>query len=125
MVGGAQTVERQQQHLDIGLQAGVPVDLGTELQRLAGGVGTIGSGMKHGAAVAQSGNAVPVQQVRIDASNLRRGVGSQSHRAARKLVDQFESLQIQCLAGSGQQRFQMFEQRRHHQLIAIATGGIE
>jgi len=125
VVGCAQAVERQQQHLDIGLQTGMSEYFSTELQRLASGMRPVGPGMKHGAAIAKAGNALAVQQVRVDAGDLGRGVGSQSHRAARKLVDQFERLQVECLASSGQQRLQMFEQRRHDQLVAIATGSVK
>ena len=45
--------------------------------------------------------------------------------AARQLVDQLEGLQVERFAGAGEQRFQVLEQRRHDQLVAIAAGGVE
>ncbi|MNS65151.1 hypothetical protein D3C72_983010 [compost metagenome] len=101
------------------------VDLGAELQRLAGGVRAVGPGMDHRAAVAQARHAVAVQQVGIDARHLGGGVGTQAHAAAGELVDKLEGLEVERLAGARKQRLQVLEQRRHHQLVAIATGGIE
>jgi hypothetical protein len=63
--------------------------------------------------------------VGVDARHLRRGVGAQAQGAARELVDQLEGLQAQRLAGAGEQGFEVLQQRRHHQLIAIAARGIE
>ena len=45
--------------------------------------------------------------------------------AAGELVDQLEGLQVQRLAGAGEQRLQVLQQRRHHQLVAVAAGGVE
>jgi len=122
---GFQAFQRQRQHFEVGLQPGMAIDFGAELQRLAGGMGLAGPGVQHRAAIAQAGHALPVEQVRIDTGHLRRGVGPQAHHAARELVDQLEGLQIQRFAGAGEQRLQMFQQRRHHQLVAKAAGGVE
>jgi hypothetical protein len=61
----------------------------------------------------------------VDAGDLRRAVGTQAHHAAGELVDQLEGLQIQRLAGAGQQRLQVLQQGRHDQLIAIAAGHVQ
>jgi hypothetical protein len=61
----------------------------------------------------------------VDASDLGGGVGPQTQCAARQLVHQLECLQIKRLARAGEQGLQMFQQRWHDQLIAIATGGIQ
>ena len=53
------------------------------------------------------------------------GVGTQTQGAARELVHQFEGLQVEGFTRTGQQGFQMLQQRRHHQLVAIATGGVK
>jgi hypothetical protein len=63
--------------------------------------------------------------VGVDARHLRRGVGAQAQRAAGQLVDQLEGLQPERLAGAGQQRLQVLQQGRHHQLVAIGTGGVQ
>ena len=101
------------------------VDLGAELQRLARGMRAARARMQHRAAVAQARDALAVEQVGIDAGDLWRAVGAQAHHAARELIDQLEGLQIERLAGAAEQRFQMFQQRRHDQFIAIATRCIE
>ena len=120
-----QAVERQALHLDVGFEPGVAVDLGAELQRLARRMRAVGPGVQHRAAVAQARHARAVEQVRVDARDLRRGVGAQAHAAAGQLVDQLEGLQVERVAGAGQQRLEVLEQRRHHQLVAVATGGVE
>ena len=38
-----------------------------------------------------------------------------------QLVDQLEGLQVERLAGAGEQRLDVLEQRRHHQLEAVAA----
>ena len=122
---GLQAVERQRQDFEVGLAAGVAIDLGAELQRLARGVRALGLRVHHRAAIAQARHGLPAQQVRIDARHLRRGVGPQAKRTAGQLVDQLEGLQIKGFAGAGEQRFEVLEQRRNHQLVAIRAGGVE
>ncbi|MCC2636251.1 MAG: hypothetical protein K0S48_4137, partial [Ramlibacter sp.] len=124
-LGGLQAVQRQQQGLEVGFEAGVAVDLRAELHRLAGGMGAVGAGVQHRAAVAQAGDALAIEQVGIDAGDLRRGVGADAEHAAGELVDQLEGLQPQRFARPGEQRLQVFQQRRHHQLVAVATRGVQ
>ena len=99
-MGGTQAIERQQQHLGVGFEPGVAVDLGAELQRLAGGMRAVGPDVDDRAAIAQPRDTLPVQQVCIDARDLRRGVGAQAHAAPGQLVDQFEGLKIERFAGA-------------------------
>ena len=82
--GALQAVEREQQRFEVGLEAGVAVDLGAELQRLARGVRAVGPRVQHRAAVAQARHALAVEQVRVDARDLRRGVGAQAHACGRR-----------------------------------------
>ncbi|MCY1549090.1 hypothetical protein D9M68_852440 [compost metagenome] len=77
--------------------------------------------MHDGAAIAQARHALAVEQVRVDAGNLRRAVGAQAERAARELIDQLEGLKIERFTGAREQRFQVLQQRRHDQFVAIAT----
>ena len=42
-------------------------------------------------------------------------------RAAAELVDELEGLQVELMAGARQQRLEVLEQRRHHQLEAVAA----
>ena len=101
------------------------VDLGAELQRLARRMRAGRPRVQHRAAVAQARDALAVEQVRVDARHLRRGVGAHAERAAAELVDQLEGLQVEFAAGARQQRLQVLEQRRHHQLAAVAARHVE
>ena len=121
----AQAIQRQREHFQIGLAPRVAVDFGAELQRLARGVRALGPGVQHRAAVAKPRDRLAPQQVRIDARHLRRGVGANAERAARQLVDQLESLEVERFTGTGEQRVEVLDQGRDHQLVAIGTGGIE
>ncbi len=44
---------------------------------------------------------------------------------AGQLIDQLEGLQVQVVAGAGEQRLEIFEQRRHHQLVAVDLEQVE
>ena len=109
----------------MGFEARMAVNLSTKLQRLAGGVRTIGTGMENRAAITKSGHAGAIEQVRINSRDLGRGVGAQTQGATGELVHQLESLQAQSFAGARQQRLQVFKHGRHDQLVAIATGTVE
>jgi hypothetical protein len=81
--------------------------------------------MQHRAAIAQAGNTLAIQQVRINAGYLRRAVGPQAQHAPGELIHEFEGLQAKCLTGTGEQRLQMLQQGRHDQLVAIATRHVQ
>jgi hypothetical protein len=103
----------------------VAVNLRAELHRLARGVRTVGARVQHGAAVAKAGDPPAIEQVGVDARDLRGGVGADAEHAAGQLVDQLEGLQPQRLARPGEQRLQVFQQRRHHQLVTVATRRVQ
>ena len=84
-----------------------------------------GQRVQHAARVAQARDACAVQQVRVDARHLRRDVGAHAQHAPGQLVHQLEGLQVEVVAGAGQQRLQVLEQRRHHQLVAVRVEQIE
>ena len=63
--------------------------------------------------------------MRVDARDLRRGVGTHAERAATELVGELEGLQVECMTGSGQQRLEVLEQRRDHQLVAAAARAVD
>ena len=123
--GRLQPVEREFDHLEVGLEPAVAVDLGAELQRLSRRVHARRPGVQNRTAVAQARHALAVEQVRIDARDLRRRVGTHAQRAPAELVDQLEGAQVQRVTGARQQRFEVLEQRRHHQLEAVAAREIE
>ncbi|MCY1536780.1 hypothetical protein D9M68_722500 [compost metagenome] len=119
---------RFQHELDdfqVGLRAGMAVDLGADLQQLAAGQQIRRTGMQHVAAIAQAGDARAVQQVRVDARDLRSHVSAHAQRAAGQLVDQFARTQIQIAAGTGQQRIDVFDQGRRDQFEAVRAVQIE
>jgi hypothetical protein len=74
--------QRQFLDLGIGFEAGMAVDLGADLDRLAGGVQARRAGMQHAAGVAQAGDRIAVQQVGVDARDLGRHVGAQAEQAS-------------------------------------------
>jgi hypothetical protein len=75
-------------------QAGMAIEFGAELQRLARGVKARRQRMQHAAAIAQAGNALAIEQMGVDTRHLRRDVGANSHRAAGQLIDQLEGAQV-------------------------------
>jgi len=123
--GCSQAIQRQLQRLQIRLESAVAIDLSTELQGFARGVGATRACVQHRPAIAQACDALAIEQMRVDARHLRCAVGAQAHHAPRELIDQFESLQVECLTGPRQQGLQMLQQGWHHQLVAIATRDIE
>jgi hypothetical protein len=123
--GGTQAVERQILDLEIGFEAGMAVELGAELQRLAGRLQARRARVDHGAAIAKPSHAGAVQQVGVNARDLRRRVGAQPERAAAGLVDQLEGAQLELVAGAGEQRLEMLDQRRHHQFVAVGASAVE
>ena len=84
-----------------------------------------GQGVQNAARVAQARDARAVEQVRVDARHLRGDVRAHPQQPARQLIDQLEGLQVQIVAGAGEQRLQILEQRRHHQLVAVRLEQIE
>ncbi|MNJ76575.1 hypothetical protein D3C77_738870 [compost metagenome] len=79
------------------------VDLGADLQQLAAGQQVRRTGVQHVAAIAQAGHAGAVQQVRINARDLRSHVGPHTQSAPCQLINQLASAQIQIATGAGQQ----------------------
>jgi hypothetical protein len=123
--GTAQALEGQILDLQIGLQTRVTVDLGPELQRLARRPAASGAGVQHRPAIAEADDTAAIQHVGVDACGLRRAVGAQPERPAAQLIDELESLQIERVTGARQQRLDVLEHRRDHQLEAETAGGIE
>ena len=101
------------------------VNLDAELQGLARRMQTVGPGVQYRAAITEPRNTRTVQQMGIDAGDLRRRVGAQTKAAARQLIDQFEGLQIERMTGAREQRFEVFEQRWHDQFATVGAGHVE
>jgi hypothetical protein len=110
---------QQANRLDVGLETGMAINFGTDLQGFASGIETRRQGVQHAAAVAQTRDTPAVEQVGIDASHLRRDIRTHSHAATGKLVHQLEGAQIEIVAATVQQRLDVLQQRRDDKLIAM------
>ena len=101
------------------------INFGAKLQRFACSVGRARAGVHHRTAVAQARHASAVQKVRVNASDLWRAVSTQTHHLPGELIHEFEGLQIQRLTRPREQRLQVLQQRRHDQLVAIASRHVQ
>ncbi|MOA17263.1 hypothetical protein D3C78_1375150 [compost metagenome] len=81
--------------------------------------------MQHATGVAQTARAFTAQGVRIDARDLRGDVSPKAHLPTRLRVDNLEGPQIQVLAGTGEQRFQVLDMRGHDELVTPALEQIQ
>ncbi|MNC87620.1 hypothetical protein D3C83_33560 [compost metagenome] len=55
----------------------------------------------------------------VDTGDLRRDIGAHAEHAAGESIDQLERLKVQIVPRAREQRFDVLQQRRHHQLIAM------
>ena len=124
-IGQCQRVSQQTDDFDVGLNAGVTIEFGSDLQRLARCGQAVGTRMQHIGAVAQARDTSAIEQVCVDARHLRRDVGAHAHHASRELVDHLEGAQLHVMAGAGEQRVHVFQQRRHDQLVLPAGEQVE
>jgi hypothetical protein len=82
----------------------VAVELGADLDRLAHLGHARGDRVQDAAAIAKPRHALAVEQVRVDARDLRRVVGAHAHHAAGELVDQLEGGEVEVAADARQER---------------------
>ena len=101
--GQPKHMQQQILDFDIRFNARMAVDFSTDLQGLTRGVHALRQGMQHRPAIGQARDSFAIEQVRINARGLRRGIGAQAHAAARQLIDQLERAQIHVMAGAGHQ----------------------
>ena len=120
-----QALEHEVEDLEVGLESFVTVDLGAELQGLAGRPGPGGARAQHRAAVAEPGHSGTVEHVRIDSRRLRRAVGAQAEGSAAQLIDELERLQVEGVAGARKERLDVLQHRRDDELEAEARSGVE
>src|SRR5712692_1641709 len=116
---------QQPLHLEVGLDAAVPEDLGADLDRLARGAGARRPRMQHRAAIAEPRHALAVEEVRVDARDLRRDVGAQTHHPARELVHHLEGAQLQVVPCAGEQRIDVLQHRGDDQLEFVLEQQIQ
>ena len=121
--GLGEYLQSQVLDLQVGLGSCVPEDFGPKLQRLTRTARPRLLRMQHRAAIAQPGDALPIQQVGIDSGSLRRGVGSQAKHPPAELVHKLEDLQVQFAPRTREQGLEVLEQRRYHQ-FKTAPGGL-
>ena len=120
-----QAIECKQKDFGVSLRPRMAVDLGPELQWFARGMWAIGPRVQHGSAVAKTRDTFAVEQVRIDAGDLRRHIGPDAKRLARQLVDQFACAQAEIAAGAAQQRINIFDQRGRNELETVGSKQIQ
>ena len=106
-------------------QTGIAENFGAELDRLTARRQRGWQGMQHAAAIAQAGHALTVQKMRIDACHLRRHVGTHAEAASGELINQLEGREFEQRTGAGQQRIEVFEQRRHHLFVTMPLQQVE
>jgi hypothetical protein len=80
--------------------------------------------VQRGATVAKTGDTSTVKQVRVNASDLWRGVDPEPQSAPRQLIDHLEGLQIERTASARQKRFNVLYQRRDDKLVAKDTRSV-
>jgi hypothetical protein len=129
-VGLAHARRRERLHhqaldLDVAFDPGMAVELRADLQRFARAVHAARQRLQHAARIAQARDSLAVEQMGVDACHLRRDVGPHAEHAAGKLVDELEGLQIEVVPRTGEQRFEVLDHRRHHQLEAVHEEQIE
>ncbi len=109
----------------VGADAGIAVELRADLQHFARLRPAAGQGAQHAAGVAQPRHAGLVEQVGVDARDLRRHVGTHAEQPSGQRIDHLEGLQVEVMAGPGEQRVEVLDQRRLHQAVAVRAEMIE
>ncbi len=117
--------QHQRLDLDVAFQSGMTVELCANLQRLAGAQQSERLRVQHRAAITQAGDALAVEQVRIDTRHLRRDVGAQTQQPSRQLIHQLEGPQVEIVAGARKQRIEILEHGRYNQLVAVREEQVE
>ena len=120
-----QRTQHQHLDLDVAFQAGMAVNLRTDLHRLAGAQQARGLRVQHRARVTQPRDALAIEQMRIDARHLRRNVCAQAQHPAGQLVHQLEGLQVEVVSGPGQQGLEVLQHGRYDQLVAVGKEQVE
>jgi hypothetical protein len=110
---------------DIGFKSGMAINLRADLQRLAGCVKAGRKRMQDTPAIAKPGDALAIEQMRIDPCHLRRDVGAHPHSAAGQLIDKLEGAQVKILPALADQRLDIFEQGRNDQFVAMGDELVE
>ena len=117
--------EHQGDDFAVAGDAGLAIELGADLHDFARLRDAGRERAQHAAGVAQSRQAGFVQQMGVDARDLRRDVGAHAEQAAGQRIDDLERLQFEVAAGAGQQRFEVLDQRRLHEPVAVRAEVIE
>jgi hypothetical protein len=118
-LGHPQRCRHQADDFTVGGEPRMTKQFGAQLQRFATRRQRRRQGMEDAVAIAQPGDPLPIEQMGVDPGNLRRHVGAHPERASRQLIDEFESPQLQILAGAGEQGIEVLEQGRHDQFVAV------
>ena len=115
----------QAEHFDVAGDAGLAEELGADLHHFARLGAARGHRAQHAAGVAEPRDAGLVQEVRVDARDLRRDVRAHAEQPARQRVDDLERLQLEVAPGAREQRIEMLDERRLHEPVAARAEVIE
>ena len=117
--------EQQRDDFLVAADRGLAVELAADLHDLARLRKPGRHGSKHAAGVAKPRRAVLVQQMRVDARDLRRDVRAHAEQPSRQRIDDLERLQLEIASGAREQRLEMLDQRRLHEPVAVRAEMIE
>ena len=123
--GQLERLEHQADDLAVAFPAGVAVELRPDLHRAAPARDTFGQGVQDRPHVAQPRRTVAARAAGVDAGDLGSHVRADPHHAARELIDQLEGMELEILAGPGQQRLQVLDEGWGDDLVAPATEQVE
>ena len=90
----------QAEHFDVAGDARLAEELGADLHHFARLGAARRHRAQHAAGVAEPRHAGLVQEVRVDARDLRRDVGAHAEQPARQRVDHLEGLQLEIAPGA-------------------------
>ena len=120
-----QGFQHQHQHFQIAFVATVTIQFHPGLIRTARTAKAVGAGTQHRAHITQPDRTGTLEPVSIDPGHLWRHIGPHPHHPPAQLIGQFEGLQLQIVAGAGQQRLQKLDQRGGNQFVTPAFVQIE
>jgi hypothetical protein len=123
--GRRQRRQQERDDLAVTFDAGLAEELGAELDHLARRAARRGARAQHAAGVAQPRDARRVEEMRVDARDLRRDVGAQREHPARERVHHLERLQLEVATGTGGERLDVLDHRRAHQRVAVRGEVVE
>src|SRR5690606_32745675 len=95
-----QRLAQQRLDLEIRRDGTLPVQLRADLDQFPRRARACRPRVEHAAAITEPRDSLAVEQVRIDARNLRRDVGANAERSPGELIHQLEGLEVEVVPGT-------------------------